>query len=178
MSMINQSKIHDISIMSSKFEDEIKELREQNTVLESKNKKYLDIIGMTASEQQENMRLQVEAAQEALSFSKRAKGLNLVSELDHGEMVKMMEEMEEMLEVQQKENQNYQDKINVLTKDLQSQRFYNEEKALVQQRSFDSLKQLETAKAKVEDELAELKMRLEEVQNENQNLHQVAQDAI
>ena len=51
ISMVNQSKSHDISIVSSKFEDEIKELREQNTVLESKNKKYLDIIGMTASEQ-------------------------------------------------------------------------------------------------------------------------------
>jgi len=41
--------------------------------LELKNKKYLEIIGMTASEQQENMRLQMEAAQEALTFTKRAK---------------------------------------------------------------------------------------------------------
>ena len=36
---------------------------------------------------------------------------------------------------------------------------------------------LEADKAQVDDELAELKMRLDQVHNENFNLHQVAQDA-
>lgn len=71
----------------------------------------------------------------------------------------------------------YQDKINILTKDLESQRLASEEKSYCQNRAFDSLKQLEAEKAEVSDELAQLKMRLEEVQNENVNLHQVAQDA-
>ena len=82
-----------------------------------------------------------------------------------------------MLEAQQKDMQIYQDQINVLTKDLESQRYSNEEKSLIQHRAFDALKVLEADKAQVVDELAELKMRLDEVQNENLNLHQVAQDA-
>ena len=76
-----------------------------------------------------------------------------------------------MLEVQQKEMQNYQEKINVLTRDLESQRLSNEEKSLIQHRAFDALKQLEAGKAQVDDELAELKLRLEEVHNENLELH-------
>lgn len=39
------------------------------------------------------------------------------------------------------------------------------------------MKQLEAEKAQVDDELAEIKGRLEEILNENCNLHQVAQDA-
>ena len=73
-------------------------LRENVASLELKNKKYLDIIGMTASENQEDMRLQMEAAQEALNFSKRAKADGIsASELC------ILEELEEMLEAQQKE---------------------------------------------------------------------------
>ena len=70
--------------------------------LELKNKKYLEIIGMTASEQQENMRLQMEAAQEALTFTKRAK----TQGLGENEM-QILEELEEMLEAQQKEMASY-----------------------------------------------------------------------
>ena len=69
----NQSKSHDISMLGSKYESEINELRDYIKALETKNRKYLEIIGMTASEQQENMKLQVEAAQEALTFTKRSK---------------------------------------------------------------------------------------------------------
>ena len=48
----------------------------------------------------------------------------------------------------------YQDKINILTKDLESQRLASEEKLYCQNRAFDSLKQLEAEKAEVSDELA------------------------
>ena len=48
---LNQSRSHDISALGVKYESEIKELRDYITALETKNRKYLEIIGMTASEQ-------------------------------------------------------------------------------------------------------------------------------
>ena len=47
---LNHSKSHDFTALARKFEDQIVELREQNAALELKNKKYLEIIGMSASE--------------------------------------------------------------------------------------------------------------------------------
>ena len=77
------------------------ELREQSAALEIKNKKYLEIIGMTASQQQEDILLQIEAAQEALTFTKRAKRLSTgENSRENGEDIQILEEMEEMLEVQ------------------------------------------------------------------------------
>lgn len=57
---------------------------------------------MTAAEQQENMNVQMEAAQEALSFTKRAKQSG-ISDND----ITILEELEELLETQQKEMQSY-----------------------------------------------------------------------
>ena len=77
------------------------ELREHNAALEIKNKKYLEIIGMTASQQQEDIMLQIEAAQEALTFTKRAKRLSSAeNNCGNGEDIQILEEMEEMLEQQ------------------------------------------------------------------------------
>ena len=143
---------------------------------------------MSASEMQYNMQLQLEAAQEAIAFTKRAKQLSKQKQNgnideegadnnhqhEQEQHIQIMEEMEEMLEDQQKEMKNYQEQISVLTRDLESQRLSNEEKSLIQNRAFDALKQLGNEKAKADDELSELKMRLEEIQNENLNLHQVA----
>ena len=110
---LNTSKSHEVSALNGKFLAEVKELREQITGLDSKNKKYLEIIGMTASEQQENMKQQVEAAQEALTFTKRVIGQGVSSQ-----DMEILEELEGMLEIQQKEMQTYQDQISVLTDDL------------------------------------------------------------
>ena len=56
------SKSLEATRFQSQYEDEINELRGQISALETKNRKYLEIIGMTAGEQQENMKLQMEAA--------------------------------------------------------------------------------------------------------------------
>ena len=69
--------------------------------------------------------------------------------------------------------QTYQEQIATLTSDLENQRSVNEVKADEQNRVFDAMKQLEADKAKVDDELAELKNKLEEIESENVNLHQV-----
>ena len=45
---------------------ELDGLRQHIAALETENKKYFEIFGMTASEQQENMTLQMDAAHEAL----------------------------------------------------------------------------------------------------------------
>ena len=45
-----RSKHQEVSHMQNKYDDEIGLLRENVASLELKNKKYLDIIGMTASE--------------------------------------------------------------------------------------------------------------------------------
>lgn len=130
---LNQSRANEISMVSSKYETEITELREQIISLEVKNKKYLEVIGMTASEQQENMRLQVEAAQEALTFTKRARKEGSVSNED----IQFLEELENMLEAQQQQMQFQENKISVLSQDLESQRRSNEEKQMVQHKAFD-----------------------------------------
>ena len=72
---LNQSKSQDITALARKYESEIKELREQNEDLEMKNRKYLEIIGLTATEQHEDLKLKMEAAQKSLSFAKRTKRL-------------------------------------------------------------------------------------------------------
>ncbi len=127
------SKTQEVSHLQSKYENEIEELRQQTASLEMKNKKYLEIIGMTASEQQENMRLQIEAAQEALTFTKRAK---TQQGLGQNEM-QILEELEEMLEAQQKEMAVYQDQISVLTRDLETQQKSLEEKVEGQHKAFE-----------------------------------------
>jgi len=63
-----------------------------------------------------------------------------------------------------------------LTRDLEAQRLTNEEKTDGQNRAFDAIKQLESEKAKLEDEFKELKVRIAEVERENGNLHMVAQE--
>ena len=142
------SKLHEVSHLQAQYEGEITELRSQVAALELKNKKYLEIIGMTASEHQQNTRLQIEAAQEALNFSKRAKAEGI------GEHeIQILEELEEMLEAQQKEMQTYQDQISLLSKDLEGQQQVNAERQEVQHRAFEALKTLEAAKAQVDDEL-------------------------
>ena len=135
-----------------------------------KNQKYLEIIGLTATEQHEDVKLKMEAAQNSLSFAKRTKRF-ASKENNDGEDIQILEEMEEMLEIQQKEMLNYQSQIAVLTSDLESQRLANEEKSLIQHRAFDALEKLEAQKAQIDDELAEAKLRLEEVNNENLDLH-------
>ena len=51
------SKSLEVTQIQTKYEAEINELREHKVKLETKNKKYLEIIGMTAGEQQENLKL-------------------------------------------------------------------------------------------------------------------------
>lgn len=63
-----------------------------------------------------------------------------------------------------------------MTADLEAQRLTNEEKAEGQNRAFDAIKQLESEKAKLEDEFRELKVRIAEIERENGNLHMVAQE--
>ena len=65
------SKSLEATRYQSQYEDEISELRGQIAALETKNRKYLEIIAMTAGEQQEEMELQMEAAKEAVALSKR-----------------------------------------------------------------------------------------------------------
>ena len=84
--------------MARKYESEIKELREQNADLEMKNQKYLEIIGLTATEQHEDVKLKMEAAQNSLSFAKRTKRF-ASKENNDGEDIQILEEMEEMLEI-------------------------------------------------------------------------------
>ena len=69
------SKSLEATRYQSQYEDEISELRGQIAALETKNRKYLEIIGLTVSEQQADLKLQVEAARESLSFAKRTKRL-------------------------------------------------------------------------------------------------------
>ena len=59
---------------------------------------------------------------------------------------------------------------------MEAQRLTNEEKAEGQNRAFDAIKQLESEKAKLEDEFRELKVRIAEIERENGNLHMVAQE--
>ena len=63
-----------------------------------------------------------------------------------------------------------------MTADFEAQRLTNEEKAEGQNRAFDAIKQLESEKAKLEDEFRELKVRIAEIERENGNLHMVAQE--
>ena len=91
----HRSKHQEVSYLQNKYENEIKELREQVTELEEKNVKYLQIIGMTASETQRNKCLEIEATREALTFSKRAKENGT-----EGYEIEILEELEEMLEAQ------------------------------------------------------------------------------
>ena len=65
------SKSLEATRYQSQYDDEISELRGQIAALETKNRKYLEIIAMTAGEQQEEMELQMEAAKEAVALSKR-----------------------------------------------------------------------------------------------------------
>ena len=136
------SKSLEVTQIQTKYEAEINELREHKVKLETKNKKYLEIIGMTAGEQQENLKLQMEAAQEAITFSKRAK-MQGNSENE----IQIFEEIEEMLDIQQKEVQVYQDQVSALTADLETQRNTNDEKSQIQQRVFDALNKAESEKA-------------------------------
>jgi len=55
------SKTQEVSLLQRKYESEICELRDQVASLELKNRKYLEVIGMTASEHQQNTKLQMEA---------------------------------------------------------------------------------------------------------------------
>jgi regulator of replication initiation timing len=59
---------------------------------------------------------------------------------------------------------------------LEAQRLANEEKVEVQNRIFDSIKQLESEKAKLDDEVRDLKVHIAEIEQENTNLHMVAQE--
>ena len=56
------SKSVEVADLQTSYDQEISGLRGQITSLETKNKKFLEIIGMTASENQESMKLQMEAA--------------------------------------------------------------------------------------------------------------------
>ena len=69
----------------------------------------------------------MEAAQEAITFSKRAK-MQGNSENE----IQIFEEIEEMLDIQQKEVQVYQDQVSALTADLETQRNTNDEKSQIQ----------------------------------------------
>lgn len=91
----NTSKSYEVQQLNLKYEGEISGLRDQISALEMKNKKYLEIIGMTAGEHQENMKLQMEAAQDQLQFSKRAKQEGLTDQF--------LDECDAMLEAQQQE---------------------------------------------------------------------------
>ena len=101
-SLINESKFTNATHLKSQYESEVTELRNQITGLETKNKKYLEIIGMTASENQQYINQNREAAQDAVNFTKRAKEQG-ASEQD----MQILEELEEMLETQQKEMATY-----------------------------------------------------------------------
>ena len=165
------SRIQEVSQLQLKYEGEVEDLRRQIAELESKNKKYLEVIGMTASEQQENMKLQMEAAQEALTFTKRAKADGLG---ENGVLI--LDELEEMLEAQQQEMLGYQEQINLLNQELEAQKKTAEERSVVNHRCFDEIKRLETEKAKADDQIEEMKGRLLEVTAENTSLHQVQQE--
>ena len=165
------SRIQEVSHLQMKYEGEVEELRRQVADLESKNKKYLEVIGMTASEQQENMKLQMEAAQEALTFTKRAKADGLADN-----EVLILDELEEMLEAQQREMQGYQEQISLLNAELDAQKKSAEDRGVVNHRCFEEIKRLETDKARVDDELEELKARFLAVTAENTSLHQVQQE--
>ena len=165
------SRIQEVSQLQLKYEGEVEDLRRQIAELESKNKKYLEVIGMTASEQQENMKLQMEAAQEALTFTKRAKADGLG---ENGVLI--LDELEEMLEAQQQEMLGYQEQINLLNQELDAQKKTAEERSVVNHRCFDEIKRLETEKAKADDQIEEMKGRLLEVTAENTSLHQVQQE--
>ena len=78
-----------------------------------------------------------------------------------------------MLEAQQQEMQGYQEQINLLNEELDAQKKMAEDRGVVNHRCFDEIKRLETEKARVDDELEELRGQLLSVTAENTSLHQV-----
>lgn len=113
----------------------------------------------------------MEAAQEALTFTKRAKAQGIS---DHD--MQILEELEEMLETQQKELLSYKDQISELTNDLELERVTNVQKTEAQNKIFDALKQIEEEKAAILVKFEDFKLKMAQVEEENGSLHMVAQE--
>ena len=78
-----------VSNLTAQQEEEMQELRDQVKNLETKNKKYLEVICQTASDQEE-VKVQLDTARDAVNLSKKSKQIDIEPLIDTNEIEAML----------------------------------------------------------------------------------------